>query len=298
MDHVLTIVSDVVPGVTTLRGYKAHSDITAYSLPFAQAFNPVTETDRLEWRQNNSQLGFSLEILNDAGSGNADTMRGWLDSINLKIKDDTTLNGLAWDSWIVTRGIDERSIRERVLAGMLFVVRSWDEYSISAHEETMVDYSIPGSWTTTTNNALSVGQLSPDSTAVTFDSGNSVVDISGGTSTSNPDATWDISGSTVLYAHLFLADSLYDSLPATGTAYTITLGDTGGSNWDGFTGTKADVAKGWNRIAFTLASPDTTGGGTLPVAAVPEIAISFSTSSGSNITNALTFWRIYREVTP
>jgi len=299
MDKILAIAGSKVSGSTTARSYTAHSDIEAYSLPYIQAFNPVTETDRLDWRQNNSQLTFSVEIIAASGSGQSDTVRGWLDAINLAIKADTSLDGLVWDSFISTRGVDERSVRERVMAGMIFSIRSWDEYSITDSEVTLVDFSDPTVWTTTTNNSLSVAQLSPNSIAITMDSGNTACDVSGGTSTSNPDATWDLSGTpTTLYAHVFISDDLYAAMAASGTVYTITYGSTSGSDWVNFTGEKSAVSKGWNRLATDLSSPSNTGGGTFPTAAVPEISVSFTASPSSSITNAATVYRIYRESSP
>ena len=129
MGFVLSLASGVIPGLTTSLEFKPHADVNAFELPFAMTFNPVTDVDRQEWRQNDSRLSFSMEILAAASPGRADEVRVWVDEINLAIKSDSTLGDLAFDSYVVSRGVDETSIRERVVGGLAIQVQFFDMWA-------------------------------------------------------------------------------------------------------------------------------------------------------------------------
>ena len=131
MDFVLALAAGVVPGLTTSAEFKPHADINAFELPYAMAFNPITDVDHDIWRQNDSRLSFSLEILAAAGPGVVDDVRAWVDSINLALKADPTMGELCFDSYAPSRGVDETSIRERVVGGMAFSVQFFDMWEAS-----------------------------------------------------------------------------------------------------------------------------------------------------------------------
>lgn len=115
MAAVLGLCSDSIPDLTTQSFYTPHSDINAFSLPFAQAFNAVSDTSHDEWRQNAVSIGFSVEILFAAASGVADDAREYLNEIALSLKQDPTLGEKCFDCFFPLKGVDETNVRDRVV---------------------------------------------------------------------------------------------------------------------------------------------------------------------------------------
>lgn len=121
MDYSLGIMGQVYPDatsartVTSSRGYTIPEQIPLGSLPFAQAFEPVTTSTDETMQQQVDSLTFRI-VLYDV-QGNKDEMRDAFSALSREFDRDPTLGGLVRDALVTTYVVDELPVEDRTTAG-------------------------------------------------------------------------------------------------------------------------------------------------------------------------------------